>query len=285
MFSITTNTKLIYLLGTPLGQTLAPKLQNAAFEAMGLDYFYMPVEVEAKQDLPVILAAIKKMNFAGFAVTKPYKIEILQYIDKTDDLTSKIGSTNTVVKQEDGSFTAHNTDGVGFADSLMNRVGRDLTKKTLCALGAGGASRAGTITAVENGLSKLYITDAYPQAAKSLVDDINAKTKAKAIYVDFNDKAALKDALADSNICLNATGVGMQPHIGESPVDISMLHKDMFCADMIYNPLKSKFLEDAESIGNEIMNGFEMFLRQGAAQVKYWTGREASLELMRKIMS
>ncbi len=283
---ISVNTKLLCLLGTPLGQTLSPKLQNETYEALGLDYFYFPIEVNQKEDLPVILAAVRKMNFAGFAITKPYKIEILKHVDRISPLAEKIGSSNTVLVEADGSFTAHNTDGVGFTVSLMGQLGQDnLNDKTLCVLGAGGASRAGTITAIEHGLKTLYISDVVPEAAHALIKDINDRTDAKAVYVDYQDKKAIADAFANSNVALNATGVGMLPHLGESPVDPSILHPDLFCCDMIYNPAKSKFLEDAEQRGCRIMNGFEMFLRQAAAQVKLWTGREASLELMSKIMA
>ncbi len=277
---ISVNTKLVCLLGTPLGQSLSPKMHNGVYETLGLDYYYFPVEVAHKEDLPVLLVAIRKMNFAGFAITKPYKIDILDYVDHIDPLAQKIGSSNTVVRGADGSLTAYNTDGVGFAESLMAAVGRDLSAHTLFALGAGGASRAGTFTVVHEGLKKLYITDVYPQAAQSLVRDLKERTDAEVILVDYEDKQAIARAMADSDVALNATGVGMIPHLGESPVDAGLFRKGLFCCDMIYNPPKSKFLEDAEQAGCGIMNGYEMFLRQGAAQVKLWTGHEVSLAQM-----
>ena len=277
---ISVNTKLICLLGTPLDQSLSPKMHNNVYEKLGLDYYYFPVDVAQAEDLPVLLAAIRKMNFAGFAITKPYKIDILSYVDQIDPLAQMIGSSNTVVRSADGKLTAYNTDGMGFAESLMEAVGRDLSARTLFALGAGGAARAGTFTVVSQGLKKLYVTDVRADAAQSLAEDLKQRTDAQVILVDYQDSQAMSRAMGDSNVVLNATGVGMIPHLGESPVDAGMLRKELFCCDMIYNPPKSKFLEDAERAGCGIMNGYEMFLRQGAAQVKLWTGHEVSLAQM-----
>jgi len=277
---ISPSTKLVCLLGTPLGFSFAPAMQNKAFEAAGLDYFYLPIECD-KDSLPDILRAIRHMNFAGFAVTKPLKIEIMKYLDHLDMLTKQIGSCNTVVVK-DGKFVGYNTDGVGFAQSLSRRYG-NYTGKRMFVFGAGGASRALCFTTIANGISELYITDMYEAASQALVDDINEQTEAKAVLVQQADKN-LSVHVGECDIVVNASGLGMTPHLNESPIEQHWLHPAQFACELSYNPPKSLFLKLAEKAGCQSMGGLEMSLIQGAHQFHLWTGLPEPIEQMRNTL-
>ena len=137
---VSVHTKLISLLGYPLAQTFAPQMFNETFKALGMDYFYFPIEVEGEK-LKTIVNAIRCMNYVGFNVTKPNKPAILKYLDDLDELAETIGSVN-VVTIRDGVLKGYNTDGVAFVQALLDETGMDLSENTFLIFGAGGASRA-----------------------------------------------------------------------------------------------------------------------------------------------
>lgn len=117
------NTKMVTLIGTPLGQSFAARMQNAGYEAAGLNMLYFYTQADSEH-LGEIVAGIRHMNFAGFAVTKPNKVQVLRYLDELDPLCRKMGACNTVVKTPEGRLIGYNTDGVGFYTSLTQEGGR-----------------------------------------------------------------------------------------------------------------------------------------------------------------
>ena len=116
MAYITVDTKLVVLLGTPLRQSVSYLAQNRVYERLGLDYYYIPVEVKSSDQLRTVVAGLKQMNLGGLAVTKPYKETILQYLDGMDETARQMGACNTVVVR-DGAWIGYNTDGMGCARS------------------------------------------------------------------------------------------------------------------------------------------------------------------------
>lgn len=278
---VTVDTKLIGLLGYPLKQTFAPQMFNETFKKLGMDYFYFPIEVE-NDNLETIVKAIRCMNYAGFCVTKPNKIKILEYLDDVDELAVKIGSVNTVVMKE-GKLKGYNTDGIGFVQALLNETGMDLAQNTFCILGAGGASRALSSTLAYQGAKKLYILDIVDEASTSLVHDINTKIRECAEYVPF-ENAPVGQLLQQSTVLVNASGVGMYPKLEATPVEKSLLYKELFVCDITYNPLKTKLLLDAEDIGCQTMNGIGMVINQGIKGFALLTGKPEPTEIMREAM-
>jgi len=274
------DTRFITLLGKPLGQSFAARMQNAAYKAMGLNLLYFYTEVE-NDHLGQVVEGLRYLPFAGFAVTKPNKVEVLKYLDELDPLCEKMGASNTVVVQPDGRLKGYNTDGIGFHISLMEAFPLlDYKEKVFFCIGAGGAGRAMSSVLAYYGAKKIYITDIYAPAAESLVEDINSKFAPVAELVEYN-RTAIMDAVRDSCVIMNASGIGMAPHLGESPVDKSVLNPGHICFDACYNPAKTQFLLDAEEAGCKILNGLGMSLYQGAAQIKLWTGKEAPVDVMR----
>ena len=139
MAYITVDTKLVVLLGTPLRQSVSYLAQNRVYERLGLDYYYIPVEVKSSDQLRTVVAGLKQMNLGGLAVTKPYKETILQYLDGMDETARQMGACNTVVVR-DGAWIGYNTDGMGCARSLKEEQGFDPVGKHIFSYGAGGAA-------------------------------------------------------------------------------------------------------------------------------------------------
>lgn len=274
------NTKMITLLGKPLSQSYAARMQNAAYRAMKLNmlYFYTEVENDHLQD---VVNGIRHMNFAGFAVTKPNKVEIMKYVDEVDPLCEKMNASNTVVIKE-GRLIAYNTDGIGFLRSLREEApALNLSESTFFCLGAGGASRAICSVLAFNDAKKIYISSRTTSKAKELVDDINAKFKPIAELIDFDDKELLKEKLATSDVVMNNTGLGMTGSTDKTPIDKEFFRPGQLCFDATYNPTKTRFLLEAEEMGCKIINGLGMSLYQGAEQIKLWSGQDVSIDAMR----
>lgn len=275
--NVNIDTKFITLLGDPLRQSFAARMQNAGYEAAGLNmqYFYTVVDNEHLGD---VVNGLRYMNFAGFAVTKPNKVKVLEYLDELDPLCRKMGASNTVVRTPEGKLIGYNTDGIGFYTSLVEEGKVDVENSVFFCFGAGGAGRAMCSVLAYKGAKKIYITDYFDEASESLVKDINENFAPVAEQVKKGDFSKLEE----STVILNASGIGMGSHIGETPMPEEYIKEGMFFFDACYNPDKTQFLLNAEKKGCKILNGLGMSLYQGAAQIELWTGGKAPVEAMRK---
>ncbi|MET0018299.1 shikimate dehydrogenase [Oscillibacter sp.] len=270
------NTKMVTLIGTPLGQSFAARMQNAGYEAAGLNMLYFYTEAD-KEHLGEIVGGLRYMNFAGFAVTKPNKVRVLRYLDELDPLCRKMGASNTVVKTPEGKLIGYNTDGIGFYTSLTQDGGIEVDQSVFFCFGGGGAGRAMCSVLAHYGARKIYITDAFEPCAKSLTADINESFAPVAEFVHYGDLSKL----AACDVVLNASGIGMGATVGQSPMPPEYIQPSQFYFDACYNPDKTQFLLNAEEKGCRVLNGLGMSLHQGAAQIELWTGQKAPVEAMR----
>ena len=273
------NTKMITLIGTPLSQSFAARMQNAGYEAAGMNMLYFYTEAD-KDHLGEIVEGIRHMNFAGFAVTKPNKVEVLRYLDELDPLCEKMGASNTVVKTPEGKLVGYNTDGVGFYTSITEEGGVRVDQSVFFCFGAGGAGRAMCSVLAYHGARKIYITDAYEPCAQSLVEDINKNFAPVAEFVPHGDMSKL----AACDVVLNASGIGMGKTMGQTPMPEEYIQPSQLYFDACYNPERTQFLMNAEAKGCKVLNGLGMSLYQGAAQIELWTGKKAPVEAMRQVM-
>ncbi|MDD2981238.1 MAG: shikimate dehydrogenase [Hespellia sp.] len=271
------NTKMITLLGDPLKQSFAAQMQNCGYESAGLNMIYFYTEVN-NDHLADVVNGLRYMNFAGFAVTKPNKVKVLEYLDELDPLCEKMGASNTVVKTPEGKLVGHNTDGIGFIRSIEKDGGIKVDENVYFCIGSGGAGRAMCSALAYYGAKKIYITDMFEESSKSLVEDINKNFAPVAEFVPSGDFSKV----AEADVVMNASGIGMGSHIGENPMPAECIKADQFYFDACYNPDKTQFLLDAEAKGAKVLNGLGMSLYQGAAQIELWTGKEPPIEAMRQ---
>ena len=267
---ITVDTKLIALLGTPLGQSFSPKMQNSAYTAMGINYIYFPVEV-GNENLGKVVDAIRVMNFAGFASTKPNKVAIMQYLDEVDEVASMMGSVNTVVVK-DGKLKGYNTDGYGALRSIREDAG-DPAGKTFFSFGAGGTGRSVCLELAKAGAKRIYLSSRSAMC-EELTAHINQFFPGLCTAIRASETEQIAEALKVSDIVLNLSGSGMAGHENETPVDKKLLRPEHICFDATYNPDKTRFLLEAESLGCKTINGLGMVLYQGARQIALWTGHD-----------
>lgn len=272
------NTKMITLIGTPLSQSFAARMQNAAYRAAGLNFCYFYTEADGEH-LREIMDGIRCMpSFAGCAVTKPNKVKVLEYLDELDPLCQKMEACNTVVRRVDGKLVGYNTDGDGFYLSLTRETDIKVEDSAFFCFGAGGAGRAVCSALAYHGAKKIYVTDAFAPSSRVLVDDINRNFAPVAELVEYGDYTPI----GGCNVVINASGIGMGATLGQSPMPEEYIRPGQLYYDTCYNPEKTQFLLNARARGCQTLNGLGMSLYQGAAQIALWTGREAPLEAMRR---
>lgn len=272
------DTKFITLIGDPLRQSFAARMQNAGYEAAGLNLKYFYTET-GQEHLEEIINGIRYMpSFAGCAITKPNKVKVLEYLDELDPLCEKMGASNTLLRTEDNRLIGYNTDGMGFYMSIERDTDFTIEGKTCFCFGAGGAGRAICSSLAFKNAKKIYITDKVERSAFDLADDINNNFAKIAEFVPFGDMSKI----VECEFVINASGVGMGKTVGESPMPVEYINPEQFYFDACYNPEKTQFLMNAEAKGCKILNGLGMSLYQGVAQIEIWTGKEAPIEAMRQ---
>jgi shikimate dehydrogenase len=269
------DTKLVFLLGDPLGHSLSAKIHNRWYEENGINMIYLPVEVHSEENLVRILSAVRVLPFAGLGITKPYKVSIMKYLDEIDPVTEAIGSANTVVMKE-GRLIGYNTDGIGALRSLLQSGYNPKGAEIFC-YGAGGAARSVCFTLASKGAGHIVITDV-TEDHFTLAREINLHFPGVCTSIPAEKKDRVNALTASAGLVLNMTGIGMGKHEGESPADPSVFHSCQLAFDAIYNPSKSRFLADAEKAGAKIINGLGMFVGQAAEQLELWVGAEDPTE-------
>jgi len=275
--AIAVHTKLVALLGTPLGQSFTTVMQNAAFEAAGLDYCYFPVEV-GKADLEDVVRGLRCMNCAGFAVTKPHKLEIMKYIDTLDEACRRIGACNTVVAR-DSVLVGYNTDGAGCVLSLIREAGVDVAAARFLCIGAGGTARAVCYALAKRNAGGIAIVSR-SDSCKRLAAELNGDFTRIAEAARTAEADRVHGFAQSADVILNLSGVGMYPNLEETILDKASLRPGQLCFDATYNPEKTRFLREAEEAGCAILNGLGMVVNQGALQFELWTGRSAPVDVM-----
>ena len=277
----TVTTKLVILLGNPLGHSVSPAMHNRVFEMLGMDYCYLPVEVN-EDNLEKVFSGLTRMNVAGFNVTIPHKIRIMEYLDELDPLAETIGAVNTICVK-DGKTKGYNTDGEGFARSLEEETGISAKGKCFFLLGCGGAARAIAMTLAFQGAGKIIICNRTTAKAESLAAEINDKIRNCAEVVEQAADSQSK-ALQGCDVLINGTSLGMHPREGVLPIEESLLLPHLIVADIVYNPLTTKLLQSAKERGCSIVPGLGMLIYQGAAAFQLWTDVEPIISEMSNVV-
>jgi shikimate dehydrogenase len=256
------HTKIFGILGRPVTHSLSPAMHNAAFRHLGINAVYVAFPVT---DLPQAVAGLRGLAIGGVSVTIPFKEEVIPLIDALDLPAAKIGAVNTVVNRE-GHLKGYNTDWLGAMAALKEEV--SLRDRHVLILGAGGASRAIAFGTIAEG-GRVTLTDVDQPRASALVKDLGGKA------IPLN---AVGDCPA--TILVNATPVGMTPDIDRIAINPELLSRFQVVMDIVYPPLKTRLLREAENRGAATIDGLQMLIRQATVQFELWTGRQAPAEIM-----
>lgn len=278
--TIDTSTQFCAVIGNPVGHSLSPTIHNAAFEATGLNYIYGAFRVENVADCLRGMRALE--GFRGLSVTIPHKISAMAEVDDLDPMAARVGCINTVTNSG-GRLRGSVTDGTGTLRAFRG-AGVSLDGKKVLFLGAGGAVRAVAFAfAMEPGVAGVSILARDREKAATLAADV---ADTAVCPVDHGHLAEqIEGAMADHDIVIQGTPVGMYPHdTGAMCIPRGLLRKDQVAFDMVYRPLRTTFLREAEAAGCTTISGTEMLVQQAAEQFETWTGTPAPVEVMREAL-
>lgn len=267
---ISGRTKLIGLVGSPVSQSMSPALHTASFAKIGIEAVYLGFDVQPEQ-LPDVVKGLKELGAVGYNVTMPCKTFIGQYLDELDPAAELMGAVNTVAIK-DGKSVGYNTDGAGFAHNLKLQ-GCEIEGKVATVIGAGGAGSAVfTQLALEKAAEVRVFNqkDDFWAKTEGHLGAIEERTGAKVTLSDLADREALTASIAESDILVNATRVGMVPNVDDCLVDESMFHEGLVVADTVYEPHETKLIKMAKAHGLLAVGGLGMLLQQAALGEKIW---------------
>ena len=280
---ITGRTRLLGLLGSPVGHSGSPAMYNYAFELLGIDYAYLAFDVKEPQ-AEAAVNAIRTFNMRGFNCTMPMKKAVLPYLDEITPAVELIGATNTVVN-EDGKLVAYNTDGIGFVLALK-ACGADIAGKNVVLFGAGGAGTAILVQCALSGAKHIAVVTherCYRETVERAERIKRVAPECEIEAVPYAEADWLKEKMAAAHVLVNATPCGMRPNEDTCILDeLSLLHPGLIVADAVYDPLETKLLRAAKEAGCSIMDGKAMLLWQGVEAFRLYTGQNMPVEQVRE---
>jgi shikimate dehydrogenase len=273
--------ELVGVFGFPVAENPTIVMQEAAFQALNLNWRYLTIEVRP-EDLAVAMRALRAFNMRGINLTIPHKVAVLQYLDEVSPDALLMGAVNTVRRQGD-QLIGENTDGKGFLVSLRNEANVDPAGKRAVILGAGGAARAITVEMALAGATQITVVNRSAERGLALVDLLNRETPAEASFVPWQ---GLYSIPAGVDILINATSIGLYPDVTARPkINYETISPSMVVCDVIPNPPGTPFLALARARGAKTLDGLGMLVAQGAIGFKMWTGRDAPEDVMRQALS
>ena len=257
------------VLGAPVAHSRSPKLFRHWLNQYGIEGHYVPLHVE-QADLPQVLQALPAMGFVGCNVTIPHKEKVLELADVITDRAALIGAANTVTFR-DGKVFADNTDGHGFVANLRQGApGWEPKSGAAAVLGAGGAARAVIHSLLELGVLNIRLANRSRPRAEALRNEFGPK-------ITVYDWVKASDMFEGAATVVNTTSLGME---GKAPfkVPLDTLEPIAVVGDLVYTPLKTDFLQVAEGLGCQVVDGLGMLLHQAVPGFERWFGVEPAVE-------
>lgn len=258
------------VIGSPIAHSKSPLLHRHWLQRYDIPGFYIPMDVSSA-DFKQVLDALPKMGFVGANVTIPHKELVMSIADLVTDRATLIGAANTLIFRPDGKIHADNTDGFGFTENLKSHVlDWDPTSGAAALFGAGGAARAVIVALLDAGVPEIRLTNRTRARADKLQADFGNRIK---VF----DWVQAGNMIEQAKLVVNTSSLGMMGH-PEMRVPLDALNSNMIVTDLVYNPLKTKLLEQAEAVGAKAVDGLGMLLYQGVPGFERWFGRRPDVD-------
>lgn len=265
-------TRLAAVIGDPVRHSLSPAIHNAAFQALGLDWVYVALEVPDGQGRAAI-KAMRTLGIDGLNVTMPHKGDAAKAVDRLTPTAKALGAVNTVFRLGD-DLIGDSTDGEGFVNALRQDAGVEPEGKRFLVVGAGGAARAVVKAVADAGAAEVIVAARRAERGGTCARLAGRRGRVGSI-----------DEVADVDIIVNATPIGMAEVVSLKgdpalPVDPDRLAAGQLVADLVYNPLVTPLVAAARARGVGAVNGVGMLIHQAALAFRLWTGEDPPLEAM-----
>lgn len=261
--------RLAGVMGWPVHHSRSPRLHGYWLDQYEIDGAYLPLSV-APPDLESALRSLPALGFRGCNLTIPHKETALDIVDETTATARRIGAVNTIVVGEDGHLIGDNSDGFGFlANLIADDQGWQAADGPAVVLGAGGAARAITVALIEAGVPALRLLNRTKERAVRLSSELSAIDGASSVMaVPWEDR---NDALANANLLVNTTSLGME---GQPPltIELGQLPDAALVTDIVYAPLETELLAAAREKQNPVIDGLGMLLHQARPGFSAWFG-------------
>ncbi len=262
---------MVGVIGDPIAHSLSPRLHNAAFDALGLDWVSVAFPVRAG-DTAAALSGMRALGLGGLSVTMPHKEQAFAAIDDTSEVARRLGAVNCVSWRE-GTLVGDSTDGEGLLAALARGAGFDPRAKRCVVIGAGGAARAVILALAEAGATEVVV-----------VNRTAARAEIAAALAGEAGRVGSSADIASAELIVQATPLGMTgghgPGGDDLPLDPDTLHAGQVVADLVYYPLETALLAAAKTRGAMTVGGLGMLVHQAALALERWTGLDVPVEAM-----
>lgn len=276
---ISGRTQILGVIGHPVEHTSSPAMHNAALRALDLDYVYAAFHVDPDH-LGEAVAGMRALEIKGLNVTVPHKLAAMEFLDEIAEEARVIGAVNTIANRS-GQLSGYNTDAFGAMETLHREGGLEELPSQVALLGAGGAARAILYALLQRPeVEKIALLNRTVERAESLALELDPEGgRVEVGRLDPRTGAEIRDA----DLLINSTSVGMHPHKDTSPLERgTCLRPGMLVLDIVYKPLRTRLMEQAEAAGGRALNGLGMLVHQGARSFEIWTGEKPPVEVMMK---
>lgn len=258
------------VIGSPVAHSKSPRLHHHWLRRYGIHGHYIPIDL-TRSDLKSVLEMMPKMGFVGANVTIPYKEDVLEIADLVTDRATLIGAANTLIFRKDGKLHADNTDGFGFIENLRNNApGWNPQTGPAAVLGAGGAARAVIASLLDAGVPHVFLSNRTRVRADALKSDFGTRLT----VVDWVQAGNMLD---EASLVVNTTSLGM---VGNADLRVPMdgLKPTTLVTDLVYTPLRTRFLQTAEEMGCHTVDGLGMLLYQAVPAFERWFGLRPAVD-------
>ncbi|MDF2440502.1 MAG: shikimate dehydrogenase [Abditibacteriota bacterium] len=275
---ITSHTKSIAIIGDPIEHSLTPRIQNHALQKLGADIVNIALRV-TPDDLAIAVRGAQALGFLGLMVTIPHKEKVLLLCDRLDESARLMGAANLLHFQPDGSIVGYSSDGWAAVKSLQEE-GATVRDARIAILGGGGAARSLALTFAREGAHEIILLNRTIERAQLIADEV--KTLHVPARATTLDKNTLRQVLPEVDLLVNATSIGMHPNHDETPVAQEALAAHLTVYDIVYNPLETRLLREAKSVGARVVDGLGMLIYTNVRAIEICAAQHISAATMRE---
>lgn len=273
------NTEILAVFGDPIDHTLSPAMHNAAFQALGLNFVYIPCRVRPEQ-LGSAVSGIRALNFKGVNVTIPHKQAVMGEVDEVFGDSRLSGSVNTIINRN-GKLYGTSTDGIGLVRSLKEDGGFEVGGKNVLLLGAGGSAVAVIYRLIAENVNSITVLNRSEQNVAKLRQKVLEDTGFRIITGGYNQITSL--AWDSINLVVNTTPVGLKDRVSLIPQNL--LHRGLFVYDLVYRiGGVTTLVEEATRNGCPVLSGLSLLLYQGAESFRLWFETDPPIKVMREAL-